>query len=65
MHGFFGRPDGEFEEKCAAWKKAHPDHYEELFLHSWADTIGGYLMLTHPQEYERRMVRYRKILCEV
>ncbi len=64
MHGFFGRPQDEFEEKCAAWKKAHPDHYEELFLHSWADTIGGYLMHTNPSEYHLRMDRYQKILYE-
>jgi hypothetical protein len=65
MHGFFGKPEAEFCEKRDAWKAAHPHHWRELFLHSWADTIGGYHAVTDPAMYALRMQRYRTELTSV
>lgn len=65
MHAFFGLKDeGEFQVRLGAWKVAHPVHYDYLILHSWADTLGGYLEHTNKQEYDLRLVRYARILCE-
>ena len=64
MHAFFGKPAAEFEVRRADWQAAHPHHWRELFLHSWADTMGGYLEHTNKAEYDLRLERYAQILCD-
>lgn len=66
MHSFFGlRDEALFEAKRGAWMKAHPDHWRELFLHSWVDTLYGHLEVTNKAEYDLRLDRYAEILGDL
>lgn len=65
MHGFFGKPEEDFQQKQAEWEASHGPYLRYLYLHSWADTIGAKLEERDPVQYDLRLHRYGLLLTDL